>query len=58
MTTREKLDHALEVINCIYKDAQMALEDEWDRNDEGFESQQILIEKFLKKTKEKIPAIE
>lgn len=50
----QELQEACEILNIIYIDASMALEGHWDKSDDGFESQQILIEKFLDKVNYKI----
>lgn len=50
----QELQEACEILNTIYIDASMALEGHWDKSNDGFESQQILIEKFLDKVGYKI----
>lgn len=50
----QELKEACEILNIIYIDASMALVDHWDKSNDGFESQQILIEQFLEKVGYKI----
>jgi len=38
-----------ELLSGIWTDANMALDDDWDRSDEGFEAQIELIEQFADK---------
>ena len=40
---------ALSLIKSLWEDANMALDGDWDRSDEGFKAQIELIEKFLNK---------
>lgn len=49
MTTEEKLKEACEIINTLRIDAEMALCGDWDKGDEGFESQINLIDDFFYK---------
>lgn len=54
MNDKEKLEEAKSILKTIYEDATMALKDEWDRTDDGFESQQILIQRFFNSIGEEI----
>ena len=38
-----------ELLSGLWTDANMALDDDWDRSDEGFEAQIELIEQFADK---------
>lgn len=38
-----------ELLSCLHTDARMALDDTWDRSNDGFECQIELIEDFAKK---------
>lgn len=42
-----KKSDLLKLLTCIHTDAQMALDDTWDRSDDGFVTQQEIIYKFL-----------
>jgi hypothetical protein len=37
------------LLSTIYKDADMAINGEWDKSDDGFEAQQTLIDRFCDK---------
>jgi hypothetical protein len=41
------LKEIIEVLQCLHTDAQMALRDDWDRTDHGFECQIRLIDDAL-----------
>jgi len=45
------LNDALAIIKNLHTDANMALKDDWDRTDSGFECQIEIIEDFCKKHK-------
>lgn len=47
--TEDLLNEAIKILNTINEDAEMALSDDWDRSDYGFECQQTLIAQFLEK---------
>jgi len=47
MTELEKLLKCVEVLNTLRTDAEMALQGEWDRSDQGFEDQIELINQTL-----------
>ncbi len=48
MTDKQKLDAALKVIKTLREDAKLALSGDWNKSDDGFESQMLLIDKFYK----------
>jgi hypothetical protein len=41
------LKEIIEVLQCLHTDAQMAVRDDWDRTDDGFESQMRIIDDAL-----------
>lgn len=43
------LEDLIVLLSSIYKDADMAINGEWDKCEEGFEAQQILIDRFCEK---------
>lgn len=45
----------LELIKKLATDAQMALDEDWDKSDEGFMQQLVLIDETLKQTKLTLP---
>ena len=47
----ELLEEAIELLQNLRIDAEMALDDRWDRSDDGFEAQISLIDNFLSKLK-------
>ena len=49
LNNSEKHRDTNEVITGLWTDANMALDEEWDRSDSGFESQIILIEELAGK---------
>lgn len=56
MNTNDKhLHKSLEILKNIYIDANMALEDTWDRSDSGFEAQIQLIEEFFNEVGAALP---
>ncbi len=42
-----KLQEAVLLLKTLKQDAKLALSDNWDRSDEGFRDQIILIDRFL-----------
>lgn len=53
MTDKQNLKEAVRILKMIKKDAELALSGKWDRSDDGFEAQEILIDKFLKSLEKK-----
>jgi len=47
MTDKEKLKKAVKIIKTLKEDAKLALKGAWDRSDQGFEDQIILIDTFF-----------
>lgn len=47
MTDKEKLKKAIEVIKTLKEDAKLALSGHWNKSDEGFQDQLLLISKFF-----------
>jgi hypothetical protein len=47
--TKETEKHVIEILNILFEDAEMALNGDWDRSDEGFEAQITLIDECLTK---------
>jgi hypothetical protein len=45
----------LELVKALATYAQMALDEEWDKSDEGFAQQLVLIDETLKKTGLSLP---
>lgn len=41
-------EKAIKIVKIIRNDAKMALNDKWDRSDEGFKAQIDMIDNFLK----------
>jgi hypothetical protein len=51
MTDKQKIEELKSVLETLREDAEMALDDRWDRSDYGFECQIELIDNLLIKTK-------
>lgn len=49
VNNKEFLKDLIHLLSSIYKDADMAINGEWDKCEEGFEAQQILIDRFCEK---------
>lgn len=47
--TEEFKKEISELLSTLYKDAEMAINEEWDKSDSGFETQQHLITLFCYK---------
>lgn len=47
MTDKQKLTKALKLIKTLKQDAKLALSGKWDKSDDGFEDQIILIDRFF-----------
>ena len=47
MTTEQNYSKAIEILQNINVNAQMALAGDWDRSNDGFESQIQIIEEFF-----------
>ena len=47
----DKLKLAIEVLECLYKDAEMAISGEWNKSNEGFYDQITLIDNTLSQIK-------
>jgi hypothetical protein len=45
--TKEQIEQAISILQDINVDAQMALSGDWDRSDDGFQSQLELIHDFF-----------
>ena len=50
---KEKLDLAIETLETVYKDAEMAIDGEWNKSDEGFADQLTLLDQTLSQIKNK-----
>lgn len=48
MTDKQKLAKAIKVIKMLEKDAELALDGDWDKSDTGFEAQLIIISAFFR----------
>lgn len=47
MTDKEKIEKLIELALTLEEDAQMALDGTWDKSDDGFEDQVVLINQTL-----------
>lgn len=47
MTDKQKLAKAIVLIKTLKQDAKLALDGAWDKSDDGFEDQIILIDRFF-----------
>jgi len=57
MRQAEKITKLLDCLAHLNKDAEMALDDIWDRSDSGFKNQIWLIEKTLAEADLELPDI-
>ena len=47
MTNKERIEKLVSALQTLKKDAEMALDNKWDRTDSGFESQITLIDNVI-----------
>ncbi len=53
MTDTQKLKKAISIIKTLREDAKLALNNDWDKSNSGFENQIILIDSFFNEINKK-----
>lgn len=51
MTDKEKIKELIEILEVLKEDAEMAINGDWDKSNEGFQDQIDLIDNTLKLVK-------